>query len=143
MLALSYSFQRSRFLDGDSASALLGFDESPDFRRVANSPEHLASVKGALPVLGRALTLASRLSLESGRYDRNEEVGAEAQRKTDAFGVWDIVLTGREDRYGFSWAAGVYNAFDWRYSLPVSAELPQRTILQDGRSFLLSADLAF
>jgi outer membrane receptor protein involved in Fe transport len=94
-------------------------------------------------LLGRALTLASRLSVESGRYDRNEHRGDEPQGKTEAFAVWDIVVTGREARYGFSWAAGVYNAFDWRYSAPVSAEFPQRVIAQDGRSFLFSGELAF
>ena len=67
----------------------------------------------------------------------------EPQGKTDAFAIWDIVLTGREERYRFSWSAGVYNAFDWRSSLPVSAEFPQRTIAQDGRTFLFSADVAF
>jgi outer membrane receptor protein involved in Fe transport len=143
MLAVSYSFQRSRFIDGDSLSRLLSFERSPEFRRVANSPEHLGSVKGALPILGRALTLASRISVESGRYDRNESQDDEQQEKTDAFAIWDIVLTGREERYGFSWAAGVYNAFDWRYALPVSAEFIQRTIPQDGRTFLASADLTF
>jgi outer membrane receptor protein involved in Fe transport len=143
MVAVSYSWQRSRFLDGTTMSSLLGFRQSPDFRRVANSPEHLGSVKGALPLLGRALTLASRLSLESGRYDRNEHREDDPQSKGDAFAVWDIVLTGREARYGFSWAAGVYNAFDWRYNLPVSVEFPQRTVAQDGRSFLFSGELAF
>jgi outer membrane receptor for ferrienterochelin and colicin len=143
MLAASYSFQRSRFLDGDSLSSLLRFEKSSQFRRVANSPEHLAALKGALPILGRALTLASRLSIESGRFDRNESVDDEPQERTDAFAVWDIVLTGREERHGFSWAAGVYNAFDWRYDLPVSAEFVQRTIPQDGRTFLFSADLRF
>ena len=143
MLAASYSWQRSRFLDGYGASSLLHFQQSPDYRKVANSPEHLGSVKGALPLLGRALTLASRLSLESGRYDRNERQADDPQTKTDAFAIWDIVLTGHEERYHFSWAAGVYNAFDWRYSLPVSVEFPQRSILQDGRTFLFSADVAF
>ena len=38
---------------------------------------------------------------------------------------------------------GVYNAFDWRYAVPVSVEFPQRTIVQDGRSFLFSAEAAF
>lgn len=143
MLALSYSFQRSRFLRGESWGALFGFEQSPDFRRVANSPEHLASVKGALPLLGRALTLASRLSFESGRFDRHERASGDAQSRTDAFAIWDVVLTGREERYGFSWAAGLYNAFDWRYSLPVSAEFRQRTILQDGRTLLLSGEMTF
>jgi outer membrane receptor protein involved in Fe transport len=143
MLALGYSWQRSRFLNGESASALLHFEQSPDFRRVANSPEHLGSVKGALPLLGRALTLASRLSVESGRFDRNEQRTDVAQSKTDPFAIWDVVLTGREERHHFSWSAGVYNAFDWRYSLPVSVEFTQRSILQDGRTFLFSADVAF
>jgi hypothetical protein len=110
---------------------------------VANSPEHLASVKGALPILGRALTLASRLSVESGRFDRNEQVGSDPQGKTDAFAIWDVVLTGSEERHGFSWAAGVYNAFDWRYALPVSVEFAQQRIAQDGRSLLLSGELKF
>jgi outer membrane receptor protein involved in Fe transport len=143
MLALSYSVQRSRFLSNDSLSALFGFERSADYRRVANSPEHLASVKGALPILGRALTLASRLSIESGRFDRNEDVGSDPQGTTDAFAIWDVVVTGSEERHGFSWAAGVYNAFDWRYTLPVSAEFTQQRIAQDGRSFLLSGELKF
>jgi outer membrane receptor for ferrienterochelin and colicin len=143
MLSLSYGIQRSRFLSGDTLSSLLAFEKSPDFRRVANSPEHLGSVKGALPILGRNLTLASRLSWESGRYDRNERRSDEPQGKTDAFAIWDIVLTGHEERSRLSWAVGVYNAFDWRYALPVSAEFSQRSILQDGRSFLASADVAF
>ena len=143
MLGVSYSWQRSRFLSGRSLSSLLNFQQSADFRRVANSPEHLGSIKGALPILGRALTLASRLSLESGRYDRNERRSDDPQGKTDAFAIWDVVVTGREARHGFTWAAGVYNAFDWRYSLPVSAEFPQRTIAQDGRSFVFSTELSF
>jgi outer membrane receptor protein involved in Fe transport len=136
--------QRSRFLSSGSLSSLMRFEQSEDFRRVANSPEHLGSVKGAVPILGKAVTLASRLSLESGRYDRNERRGDdERQGKTDAFAVWDVVLTGREARHGFTWAAGVYNAFDWRYAVPVSVEFPQRTIAQDGRSFLFSGELTF
>jgi outer membrane receptor for ferrienterochelin and colicin len=143
LLELSYSFQRSRFLKGESLRSLLRFEQSPDFRHVANSPEHLGSVKGALPILGRNLSLASRLSWQSGRYDRHELRTDEAQGKTDAFAIWDVVLTGRDERSRMSWAAGVYNAFDWRYSLPVSAEFAQRSILQNGRSLLLSADFAF
>lgn len=143
LLELSYSFQRSRFLSGESLRSLLEFERSPDFRRVANSPEHLGSVKGALPLFGRSLTLASRLSVESGRYDRHERRDDDPQGETDAFAIWDIVLTGHDERSRLSWAAGVYNAFGWRYSLPVSAEFSQRRILQDGRSLLLSADIAF
>jgi outer membrane receptor protein involved in Fe transport len=143
MLAASYSFQSSRFLSGDSFSSLLGFKQSSDFRHVANSPEHLGSVKGAIPLLGRVLTLGSRLSVESGRFDRNERVTDEAQTKSDPFAIWDIVLTGRDERHHASWSVGVYNAFDWRYALPVSVEFSQRSITQDGRTFLFSTEVAF
>ncbi len=143
MLAASYSFQHSRFLDGDRASALFNFDASPDFRNVANAPEHIVSVKGAVPLLSRSLTLASRITAESGRYDRNERVTDAQQTSTSPFALWDLVLSGAEPRSGLTWAAGVYNAFDWRYSLPLSNEFRQASLIQAGRSFLLSTELSF
>ncbi len=143
MVGASYAAQRSRFLAEDSLSALLLFDQSSDFRRVANSPEHLATIKGAVPILGRAVTLGSRLTFETGRYDRNERIDDDPQGKTDAFAVWDVVFSGEEPRWGLSWAAGVYNAFDWRYALPVSSEFRQSTMSQSGRTLLLSADVTF
>jgi outer membrane receptor protein involved in Fe transport len=39
------------------------------------------------------------------------------------------------------WALGLYNAFDYSYSLPVSSEFVQRTVPQSGRTLLLSAEL--
>jgi outer membrane receptor for ferrienterochelin and colicin len=143
MIGVSYAYQHSRFLAGDSLSQLFGFEKSPDFRKVANSPEHLAALKGAVPIVGRALTLGSRITFETGRYDRNELVTDAAQGKTEAFALWDVVFSGEEARWGLSWAAGVYNAFDWRYSLPVSGEFRQNSIAQSGRTFLVSGELIF
>ncbi len=143
MVGVSYAIQRSRFLADESLSGLLSFDKSPDFRQVANSPEHLATLKGAVPILGRAVTLGSRLTFETGRYDRNERAGDDPQSKTDPFAVWDVVFSGEEPRWGLSWAAGVYNAFDWQYALPVSSEFRQNTMAQSGRTLLLSGDLTF
>jgi outer membrane receptor protein involved in Fe transport len=87
--------------------------------------------------------LGSRLTFESGRFDRNELVTDPQQTKTDAFAIWDVVVSGYEPRTGVRWNAGVYNAFDWRYRLPVSGELSQLTIPQRGRTLLLSANVAF
>ncbi len=143
MLGVSYAYQHSRFLRSGSLSDLVSLEKSPDYRKVANSPEHLASIKGAVPIIGRAVTLGSRLTFEAGRYDRNELATDEPQQKTDAFAVWDVVFSGEEARWGLSWAAGVYNAFDWRYSLPVSSEFRQDSIQQSGRTLLLSAELSF
>jgi len=37
----------------------------------------------------------------------------------------------------------VYNAFNWRWSVPVSPEFLQTTIPQDGRTFLATASKVF
>ena len=131
--------------DGSQPTGCSRFEShsDPQRRNVANAPTHLASVKGAVPIIGHGLTAATRLSLEGPRWDRFEDVGDAPQEQTDAAVVWDIVLSGRELRWGLSYALGVYNAFDWRYSLPVSDELRQRTIDQAGRTLLASAELAF
>jgi outer membrane cobalamin receptor len=139
--SLSYSFQRSTFLESESLSDL--FDASDDYRHVANSPEQVVTLKGGVPIIGKALMLGSRLTFESGRWDRYEAVGEAPQTESSAFAIWDVVLSGEEPRFGFGWAAGVYNAFDWRYGLPISGEFLQTEIQQSGRTLLLSADFEF
>jgi outer membrane receptor protein involved in Fe transport len=52
-------------------------------------------------------------------------------------------LSGQESRWGLRWAFGVYNVFDWRYSVPVSNEFRQNTIVQNGRTFLATANVTF
>lgn len=132
MASAVYGVQRASYL-GDQST----------LRRVPNSPVHLGSVKGAAPILGRALTLMSRLSLESGRYDRFNERGVDRQTHTDPSAIWDVVLSGEEARLNLRYALGVYNAFDWRQRVPVSADFTQRTLIQNGRTFLLSGAISF
>jgi outer membrane cobalamin receptor len=143
MLAGSYGYARPLYLASAGLNALVRLERDPDSRSVANAPAHLAAIKGAVPILSRALTAATRVSFESGRYDRFEQTDDEPQERTDWVAVWDVVFSGVEPRWGLRYALGVYNAFDWRYSLPVSSEFRQRGIPQAGRSLLLSADLAF
>jgi outer membrane receptor for ferrienterochelin and colicin len=143
MLGASYSLAYARFLAGSSASDLASFDSDPRKRHVANAPMHLASLRGAAPLLARALLASTRLSFEGSRYDRNENVTDPPQRHTRPFVVWDIVLSGEEPRFGLLYAVGVYNAFDWRYSLPTTPELTQDTLVQDGRTFLASVEKSF
>jgi len=128
------------------------FDRSQELRRVPNSPEHLASLKGAVPVLGRGLTLANRLTFAGAVYDRNEETSpdpAAFQSKLDPSVLWDLILTGREDRWGLTYSIGAYNVTAWRYFAPVSGEFTQdtgrslRSIVQNGRTFLASVSLRF
>lgn len=143
MLGASYGFSHARYLSGPSASDLFALRRDPERREVANAPVHLASLRGTVPLLSRGLLLATRLSIEGPRYDRYENAGDEPQGRSSSAVIWDIVLTGEEPRLGLTYSFGVYNAFDWRYSLPASAEFRQRRLPQDGRSFLASAEIAF
>jgi outer membrane receptor protein involved in Fe transport len=136
MFAASYSFQRSQYLEANGADNL---------REVPNSPEHLASVRGAMPIVGRLLMISTRFSFEGPRWDRNDANGAmaEEQRRTDPALIWDLVLSGQEQRAGFRYALGLYNALDWRYNVPVSSVIQPRTITQNGRTVLASLGVNF
>ena len=149
MVGASYTLQHARFIASESADDLFALRHDPNRRKVSNVPSHMGSLKGAVPIIGRALTAATRLSAEGPRYDRFEEVGSDPQRQTDGAVLWDLVLSGEESRFGMHYALGVYNAFDWRYALPVSEEfegpqsIPLRSIEQNGRTFLASVDVRF
>jgi outer membrane receptor protein involved in Fe transport len=143
MLSGSYGYTHTAFLAGPTVSDFVALRRDPDTRRVANAPEHLAAIKGAVPILARGLTAATRLSLEGPRHDRFERVTDEPQSRTRWVAIWDVVLSGQEPRFGVRYALGVYNAFDWRSSLPVSEEFRQRTIPQSGRTLLASGEVAF
>jgi outer membrane receptor for ferrienterochelin and colicin len=143
MLGVTYGFTYSRFLASNSFGDLVSLKKSPDHRYPANAPQHLAALKGAVPIISRQLVAGTRISVEGLRYDRYENAGEPAQDKTPAVVLWDIVLSGEEQRWGLKYAFGVYNAFDWEYELPVSGEFQQRSIAQDGRTFLASAEIGF
>ena len=145
MVSASYSFQKSRYLKSGQLGDILGFKQASSLREVPNSPNHLASVKGGVPILGRALMLMNRFTIEGSRPDRNdaEGPGLAAQHDTPPALLWDIVFSGAEARWGLSYAIGVYNAFDARWSVPVSAEFRQTTMPQNGRTFLASGAITF
>jgi hypothetical protein len=144
MVALTYSLQQSNYLASEGLDALLTLERSPDFRELPNSPMHLASMKAAVPLLGRQLTWMNRLTFEGQRYDTSDAADSEAiQTRTEASLSWDVVLSGREERWGFDYSVGVYNAFDSRARIPVSDEFRQRSIPILGRSFLAAAGLTF
>jgi outer membrane receptor protein involved in Fe transport len=122
---------------------MLAFERDPGKRKVANVPMHLAQLRGAAPVLSRALLASTRLSFEGQRYDKFENVGDPPQGRTEPALIWDIVLTGEAPRYNLTYALGVYNAFDWHYSIPAGTVSRQVTLPQSGRTFLASAELSF
>lgn len=131
MVAGTYSLQRAEYLD------------SPGLRRVPNSPNHLGSVKGAVPILGRALMGMTRVTLEGPRPDRNVRDTDAPQGTTEMGVVWDLVLSGEVEKLGVRYALGAYNVADWRYDTVPSGEFRQRTIVQSGRSVLASLSASF
>jgi outer membrane receptor protein involved in Fe transport len=136
MVELAYAYQRSRYLQEGSST-------QPALREVPNAPEHMGSLRASAPIVAGALIATTRLTVEGPRYDRFDREGDPPQERTDGAAIWDVVVSGQEQELGLRYAAGIYNAFDTRHRVPVSAELRQRTILQNGRTLLLSASVDF
>ncbi len=65
MFALSYGLSIPRFLDTNGTGDLLSLSKAADKRSVANAPIHLASLKAAIPILNRALSFGSRLTVKA------------------------------------------------------------------------------
>jgi hypothetical protein len=131
MLAAMYSYQHPQYAGGGG------------LRDVANSIQHVASVRGAMPIIGRTLMGMTRLTLEGPRPDRNENPTDPPQSHTDPGLVWDLVLSGEVERMGLHYNLGVYNALDWHYTIIPSGEFREQQIIQNGRTFLASVTLTF
>ncbi len=154
MASASYSFAHSVYLRDGSFSSLASLARDPTRREVPNAPEHLASVHGGAPILGRALVAMTRLSFTSGRYNVNDKQPTAAnpeppQTMTTPAIVWDLVLSGQEPHFHIRYSLGIYNLFDWKYAVPVSAEFNQPngaalgTIIQNGRTAMAAAYVSF
>ncbi len=131
MLGATYSYQHASYQGGTG------------LRDVPNSIEHLASFKGAVPILGRTLMAMSRVSIEGPRPDRNDAAGSPAQDTTPTAVIWDFVLSGEVERMGVRYALGLYNAMDWKYAAIPSGEFRQSQIVQSGRTVLANVTLSF
>jgi outer membrane receptor protein involved in Fe transport len=131
MLAATYSYQKARYIS------------DPTLRDVPNSIEHLASFKGAVPIIGRTVMGMTRVSFEGPRPDRNELVTDAPQETTDPAVIWDLVLSGEVERMNARYAIGAYNVADFKYSIIPSGEFRQRQIVQNGRTFLATVTASF
>ncbi|WP_438017400.1 TonB-dependent receptor [Sorangium sp. So ce315] len=134
MASVSYSYAKAQYLEDAGENQL---------RAVPNSPEHMASFRGAVPLFGKALGLASRLTVEAPRYDRNIRATdlLNSQTKTDPVVIWDIVLSGQVDVGGLRYNVGVYNVGDWQWTAPTAAQYTIAKFPQNGRTFLASLNM--
>ena len=145
MLGATYSYQKSRYLASKSLGDFVSFEKAQDLKQVPNSPNHLASLKGGVPILSRSLMLMNRVTFEGPRYDRNDSnaPGSLPQTATSSAFLWDVVLSGTEARWGLSYSLGLYNLTDTRWRVPVSSEFRPNTLVQSGRTVLASAAVTF
>jgi len=119
---ISYSLQRSH-------------DQATE-QHLTNSPRHLGKLDLAVPLLGKRLSAGLDAQYVSARRTL---AGAQAP----AFAVANLTLLAQRVAGRVDLSAGLYNAFDERYSDPGSEEHPEDLIQQDGRSFRIKASWRF
>lgn len=124
MLAAFYSYERAQYLSPDTPV----LEDDP---RVAASPEHLAGIKGVVPIIETYFTIAARAALEAPR-----RINLATQDRTQWAVISDLALSGTAPSYGIHYVVGVYNMFDWRLDLPVVETYASRTLRQAGRTFM-------
>ncbi len=131
MASATVSVQKAQYLD------------APTLREVPNSPLTLGSLKCAAPIVGRSLMAMMRVSIEGPRFDSDNTTADPEQGRTRAGVVGDLVFSGEVERLNARYAVGAYNLADSRYESVPSREYRQRTILQNGRTFLANVSVSF
>jgi outer membrane receptor protein involved in Fe transport len=117
---------------------------APDRRRVMNFPPYVVSVRGAAPILGRALTLMNRLTINGPRWNRFETETDPPQGKTEAAVLWDAAISGETDEGQWRYIVGLYNVFDWTWSAPTTSDFePLKAVPQNGRTFMATLSASF
>jgi iron complex outermembrane receptor protein len=99
--------------------------------RLENSPQHLAKVNLAVPIVAKRVFAGVEAIAMSARLNARRE-------QTPGFALMNFTLSSARGWRGMSASASVYNLFDRRYGDPGATELRQRAIPQDGRSVRLS-----
>lgn len=113
-----------------------GLPWTEDGEPLENSPEAIAGVRGAAPLIPGAVTLASRVRVESGRLTRS---GA----STGAAVVWDVNATGTLGTLGLDWSLGVRNLLDWPIAYPTGDALAQDTLPGPSRAVVAQVGRGF
>ncbi|MFO0762272.1 MAG: TonB-dependent receptor [Byssovorax sp.] len=127
MVSGSYGYEHAQLLGSFSSN-----------NRLINAPEHLASVRGVVPLVSDLASLGLRTTLEAPR-----RIDFESDDLTRTAFIADLTVSGAVKRYGLSYVLGVYNVLDARYENPVSLVYLSRTIRQNGRTFLANVTVTY
>jgi outer membrane receptor protein involved in Fe transport len=131
MLAAFYGYEHAQYLS--HPDPLLA--ESP---RLVNAPEHLAGLRGVVPILRDVASIAMRAALEAPR-----RIDLQHTDTTGLAVIADVALSGEVHLFGLHYVVGVYNIIDWIYELPVTDTFASRTLPQNGRTFMLDLSMAY
>ena len=121
MLSAYYSYEHAAYIDYTNIT-------NP---QLVNAPQHLAALKGVVPVLPDIVSLAGRVTLEAPR-----RIGTDSDQTTPMEVVADLTASGNVKRFGVSYVLGVYNLMDTRYVYPVTPGFASTVMQQPGRTFL-------
>ncbi len=131
MASAQYGYVFGRYASSPNSDPAL-----PQSTVLPNAPTQYAGFKVMFPIVQNTLGAAFRGALEDRRRI-DTTVTEESER---AF-VADAVLSGVAGRYGVRYAVGVYNLFNWQYSLP-SVPYASNVMPQNGRSFMFNLMIA-
>ena len=121
MVSGSYGYERAQLLSSSLADP-----------RLLNAPEHMAALKGLVPVIRDLVSAGLRLTLEAPR-----RISLDSPDTTSTALVADATISGTLRDYGLHYTVGVYNLADVRWQVPVSTTFASPTMPQNGRTFLL------
>jgi outer membrane receptor for ferrienterochelin and colicin len=131
MVSAYYSYEHAAYVNSNLANPQL-----------VNAPQHLASLKGVVPVLPDLVSLAARVTLEAPRRIAAPSAVATPQAivntnaTTPTSVVADLTVSGHLKKYHVGYVLGVYNVLDSRYAYPVTAKYLNTVLQQPGRTFL-------
>jgi outer membrane receptor for ferrienterochelin and colicins len=134
MFAAYYGYQRVEYIPVDGVTS----DAVRQNPRLVNAPEHLASIRGVVPLVPELASLGARLSLEAPR-----QIDIAGTENTRAAVVADLTLSGNVRRFGVGYVLGVYNLADQRFDYLTQGNFLARLSRQNGRTVLLNLNVQY
>jgi outer membrane receptor protein involved in Fe transport len=148
MVSAFYGYQRPQFVGLDETNPVVvanpGLLKNP---RLTNAPEHLAGLRGVVPIVPELASLGVRVTLEGPRrvtYSDNPATKVdESAELTKVKFVGDVTLSGNVRKFGVGYTIGVYNVADVKYNLPITETYFSRLSPQNGRTFLANINVTY
>ncbi|MFO0590875.1 MAG: PEGA domain-containing protein [Polyangiaceae bacterium] len=148
MVSAFYGYQRPQFVNLSADDPVVKANPSLLTNpRLKNAPEHLAGMRGVVPVVPDLASLGLRLTFEGPRrisYSDDPTTSRnEANELTKPALVADLTISGNLKKFGVGYVVGVYNIGDVRYNYPITETYYSRLSPQNGRTFLANINVTY